>query len=209
MAESSSWSCDDRLSLRLVNSARVHTKEHSNATSHSKHPGEPAVSAVVIGNPKPESRTLDAALRVHKALTGTDATTVIDLATFGPGLLGWGDPQVADAVTQVKAADIVVVASPTFKATYSGLLKLFLDQFTTGEGMRDVVAIPLMLGAGPAHALAPDLLLKPVLVELGATTPAPGLYLRDSTYMDDGALEAYTERWGDTIARMRRTEVAR
>jgi FMN reductase len=39
-----------------------------------------------------------------------------------------------------------------------------------------------MLGGGPGHALAPELLLKPVLVELGATAPtrpAPtrGLYL--------------------------------
>ncbi|GAA3889287.1 NAD(P)H-dependent oxidoreductase [Leifsonia kafniensis] len=167
------------------------------------------MSAVIVGNPKPESRTLDAALQVHKALTGTDATDIIDLATFGPGLLGWGDPQVADAVSRVQAADVVVVASPTFKATYSGLLKLFLDQFSTGDGMRDVVAVPLMLGAGPGHALAPDLLLKPVLVELGATTPAPGLYLRDSSYSDDGVLEAYAERWGDVIARVRRTEVAR
>jgi FMN reductase len=167
------------------------------------------MSAVIIGNPKPESRTLDAALRVHKALTGTDATTIIDLATFGPGLLGWGDPQVSEAVEQVKSADLVVVASPTFKATYSGLLKLFLDQIAGGEGMRDVVAIPLMLGAGPAHALAPDLLLKPVLVELGATTPAPGLYLRDSTFVDDGAIEAYADRWSEIITRTQRTEVAR
>ena len=45
-----------------------------------------------------------------------------------------------------------------------------------------MVAVPLMLGAGPGHALAPDLLLKPVLVELGATTPTKGLYLIDRAW---------------------------
>ena len=46
--------------------------------------------------------------------------------------------------------------------SYSGLLKLFLDQFATGEGLRDVVALPLMLGAAPFHAMAPELMLSEV-----------------------------------------------
>ena len=37
-----------------------------------------------------------------------------------------------------------------------------------------------MLGAGPAHALALELALKPVLTELGATCPTRALYLLDS-----------------------------
>jgi FMN reductase len=47
-----------------------------------------------------------------------------------------------------------------------------------------------MLGAGPAHALAPELLLKPVLVELGATCPTRGLYLLDRSYAEP---ETYAE----------------
>jgi FMN reductase len=82
------------------------------------------------------------------------------------------------------------VASPTYKATYTGLLKLFLDQIGTGD-LAGVVAVPLMLGGGPAHALAPELLLKPVLVELGATAPTRGLYLLDSTWDDPAPLEAW------------------
>ena len=60
----------------------------------------------------------------------------------------------------------------SFKATYTGLLKLFLDQVPS-NGLSGVVAVPLMLGAGPGHAMAPELLLKPVLVELGATARRP------------------------------------
>ncbi len=95
------------------------------------------------------------------------------------------------------------MASPTFKATYTGLLKLFLDQFAGGEGLRGVTAVPLMLGAGPAHAMAPELLLKPVLAELGATCPAPGLYLQDEQAEALGAqtpaLVAHVERWGAVL----------
>ena len=47
------------------------------------------------------------------------------------------------------SADLVVVASPTYKATYTGLLKLFLDRFAGGTGLRGV-AVPLMLGARAA-----------------------------------------------------------
>ena len=156
-------------------------------------------TAIVVGNPKRDSRTLDAARRLHHDLLGAEADLVLELPDLGSGLLGWGDPEVARAVGAVRTSSLVIVASPTFKATYSGLLKLFLDQFPGGEGLRGTVAVPLMLGAGPAHALAPDLLLKPVLVELGAVTPAPGLYLSDATYADDGAIGRYVERWGTSL----------
>jgi FMN reductase len=44
-----------------------------------------------------------------------------------------------------------------------------------------------MLGAGPHHALAPELLLKPVLVELGATWPI----LLDSEWETSPALDEW------------------
>ncbi|ANY22241.1 NADPH-dependent FMN reductase [Gordonia terrae] len=153
----------------------------------------------MVGNPKPESRTLDAAKAVAKAVSGSEPDIVVDVITLGSGLLGWGDDAVKAAVESVSSSDLVIVASPTFKATYSGVLKLFLDQFAGGESLRDVVAIPLMLGAGPGHAMAPDLLLKAVLVELGATVPAPGLYLIDSTYTTDSVLLDYVDRWGAVL----------
>lgn len=154
---------------------------------------------VVAGNPKPASRTLDAAHIVARALTGRDADHTVDVIELGPGLLGWGDPAVADAVQTVAESDLVIVASPTFKATYTGILKLFLDQFDTGTGLAGVTAVPLMLGAGPAHALAPDLLLKPVLVELGAVCPAQGLYLGDKTYDQPGAIDGWLSRWASAV----------
>jgi len=149
--------------------------------------------AVVTGNPKPASRTLDAALLVAQRIGCPEPSVVIDVVQLGAGLLGWGDPAVAAAVDSVRASPVVVFASPTYKATYTGLLKLFLDQIPA-DGLADVVAIPLMLGAGPAHALAPELLLKPVLVELGATCPTRGLYLMDSDYTNPAGLDPWLAR---------------
>lgn len=152
--------------------------------------------AVVVGNPKPGSRTLAAAVHVARELSdGEEPGLVVDLADLGAGLLDWSDPTVRRLVEEVGAADLVVVATPTYKGTYTGLLKLFLDRFATGgEGGLRGVAVPLMLGAGPAHALAPELTLRPVLVEIGAIVPAPGLYVLDSVYDDPAAYEPWLAR---------------
>jgi FMN reductase len=147
-------------------------------------------TAVVTGNPKPKSRTLEAAVYLATLLAGEPPSTVIDVIDLGAGLLGWGDPSVKSALEAVQQADLCVFASPTYKATYTGLLKLFLDQFPSG-GLTGVVAVPLMLGAGLGHAMAPDLLLKPVLVELGATCPTRGLYLLEADYTSEEAVGAW------------------
>src|SRR4051794_25606938 len=131
--------------------------------------------AVVVGNPRPRGRTWDAA---HRLGAGIGRVTLsIDVVDLGPGLLGWGDEAVREAVAAVASHDVVVVGSPTYKAAYSGILKLFLDKFHGGTGLAGVVAVPFQLGGSPAHALAPELHLRPVLTELGASVPAPALYL--------------------------------
>jgi len=146
-------------------------------------------TAVVVGNPKPRSRTLAAATALARRLTDSEPDLVVDLVTLGAALLDWQAPSVNALVDDVGAADLVVVASPTYKASYTGLLKLFLDRFAGGVGLRGV-AVPLMLGASPHHALAPELHLRPVLVELGAAVPTPALYVLDR---DHDRPESYDE----------------
>jgi FMN reductase len=141
--------------------------------------------AVVVGNPKPRSRTLAAATYVAESLVGAP-DLVVDLATVGPALLDWSEPDVTDLVKQVGAADLVVVASPTYKAAYTGLLKLFLDRFAGGTGLSGL-AVPLMLGGSPAHTLAPEVHLRPVLTEIGGTVPGRALYVVDAQHDDPSA----------------------
>ncbi|MEH3034468.1 MAG: NAD(P)H-dependent oxidoreductase [Aeromicrobium erythreum] len=154
--------------------------------------------SVVVGNPKPRSRTWEAAHRVAGALGG-HVDHAVDVTDLGAGLLAWDDVSVTREVERVAASDVVVVASPTYKATYTGLLKLFLDRFATATGLQGVVAVPLQLGAGPAHALSPELHLKPLLVELGATVPTPALYLLDSANQPDPVETAWLDRWAAVV----------
>ena len=147
-------------------------------------------TGIVVGNPKSRSRTYRAAQLLVEELTGRTPDLAIDLADLGAGLLDWSDANVAAAVEATKGVELLVVASPTFKATYSGLLKLFLDRFSS-DALNGVVAVPLMLGAGPGHQLAPELSLKPVLVEIGATTPTRAVYVIDSAAADPNAFASW------------------
>lgn len=154
--------------------------------------GEPAPLrvGVVVGNPKPASRTFQAACHVAEQLTGRSPDPALDLAAFGSALLDPSDAEVVAAIETVAALDLVVFASPTYKASFTGLLKLFLDQFPS-NALESVVAVPLMLGAGPGHALAPEVFLKPVLAELGAILPTRALYLLDGAYDDPTAFQPW------------------
>lgn len=139
---------------------------------------------IVVGNPKPSSRTLMVAKAVADAvgaslgLTGSHRE-VVDLAELGPRLFDWSDTAVNGAVERVARCRLVVFASPTYKGAYTGLLKSFLDWYST-SGLSGVTAVPVMVGAGPRHALAVDVHLRPVLIEIGATLPSRGLYVLES-----------------------------
>lgn len=157
-------------------------------------------TVVVAGNPKPASRTLDAGIRLAQRLGAEpDAIEAIDVVGLGPSLLGWGDDTVKAAVARAQSAGLLIVASPTYKASYTGLLKCFLDQFAGGTGLAGVVAVPLMLAAAPQHALAGEVHLRPVLAELGATVPTPAVFQLEKQYADDPALDAWIERWGPVV----------
>ena len=141
----------------------------------------------VVGNPKEASRTLGVAGAVADAIAsgieaegkGTAERLVVDLATHAGRLFDWGAEDVAALNTQVARSDVVVVASPTFKATYTGMLKAFLDRYGN-DGLAGTVAVPVMTGGAPVHALAPEVHLRPLLVELGASVPTRGLFVLES-----------------------------
>jgi FMN reductase len=137
--------------------------------------------AVVVGNPKAGSRTLRVAIAVADALAdrGPHPHHIIDLADIASELFDSESATVDDHLTAVASSDLVVVASPTYKATYTGLLKSFLDRY--GNNALDrTVCVTVMTGAAPIHALAPEVHLRPLLVELGASIPARGLYVTES-----------------------------
>lgn len=90
----------------------------------------------------------------------------------------FGDEAIVKAVGLVAEADGVVIASPVYKASYTGVLKAFLDLLPQ-TGLRDKIALPLFIGGTIAHLLAIDYSLKPVLNALGARNILGGVYAID------------------------------
>lgn len=105
-----------------------------------------------------------------------DDTVTIDLATVASELFDTGSSTIGDLLAEVTDARLFIVASPTYKGTYSGLLKAFLDRLPH-RGLDGRVAVPVMVGATQAHSLAVDLHLRPLLVELGASVPTRAVYV--------------------------------
>ncbi|MFD0889577.1 NADPH-dependent FMN reductase, partial [Streptosporangium algeriense] len=122
---------------------------------------------------------------------------VVDLSVLAPSLLSpQASPEVEAALDLVRRADVLVVASPTYKGTYTGLLKVFLDRLP-GGALASVVALPLLVLGDAGHALAVEVHLRPLLVELGANVPTPGLAVIESRIP---ALDEVLDPWADRVA---------
>lgn len=133
--------------------------------------------AVLVGNPQPASRTRLVAEEVAALLGargGADVDATIDLADVSEALFRFPEPRLDDLLSRVATADVAVIASPTYKAAYTGLLKAFLDRYGS-DGLRGLTAVPVLTIGAPAHALAVETTLRPLLVELGASVPTRGL----------------------------------
>jgi FMN reductase len=148
----------------------------------------------VVGNPRPQSRTLtvvDKVVAAFAAAHNGHADGSIDLIALKNDLFTFGAPSIQAALEQVMQADILVFGSPVYKASYTGVLKAFCDHISAMQlaGKR---AIPLMVGGSLQHYLALDTHLRPLLVELGARCATPGLYVVE-TELDqlDDQLAAY------------------
>ena len=161
--------------------------------------------AVVTGNPKPQSRTHKVALAIADAIADRLGSAsgpgnagvervVVDLAEHAPRLFDWSDAELTALTAAVARADVAVFASPTYKASYTGLLKAFLDRYG-GNGLGGVVAVPVMTGGGPGHLLAVEVHLRPVLVELGATVPARGAYVTEPELAALNEADSPVTRW--------------
>ena len=111
----------------------------------------------LIGNPNPGGRTTRVAEAVAGAITAeVDGASVetVELATVAPYLFEWGNEDVKALTERVAGADVIVAACPTYKATFTGLLKAFLDNYGN-DGLSGCRAVPVMVGAAPSMPWLP------------------------------------------------------
>ena len=88
-------------------------------------------------------------------------------------------PKIIDLLEQVANADGLVIATPVYKASFSGALKTVLDLLPE-RALAHKVVLPIATGGSIAHMLAVDYALKPVLSALKAQELLHGIFAEDS-----------------------------
>ena len=139
--------------------------------------------------------------RLHQALQlAVDAAEAQDPA-ITTSLLHLGDHQIsfadgrpaeaygdgtAKVLEQVMAADMFIIATPIFRASFTGALKNLLDHITV-EGLMGKACGLISMGATDHHYLTVDTQLRPVLAWFGAHL-VPGQVYLQSQHFQDGKL---------------------
>ncbi len=104
---------------------------------------------------------------------------VLDLPPLALLQADFGNADIKAAKAQVDEADAVIIATPVYKAAYSGILKAFLDVLPQ-DGLSGKLVLPLATGGSQSHMLALDYALRPVLSALGARHVLPSIYATDA-----------------------------
>lgn len=139
---------------------------------------------LIAGSPSEQSRSaalLDSV--AHRlALRGgveVDRLNIRELPAQALLLADWNHPAIVKAIGQIAKARAIVVATPVYKAAYSGLLKVLLDLLPQ-TALKEKTVLPLATGGSPHHMLALDYALRPVLQSLSARHILPGVYATDA-----------------------------
>jgi FMN reductase len=138
----------------------------------------------ISGSPAARSKSRTLLERALAALAEHGAsTTLIDLAALpADALLGRRrSSDVDDALARVAEATIVVASTPVYRATYTGLLKVFFDLFPV-DALVNKTAIAIATGGSPAHQLVIDHGLRPLFASVGAVIAPTAVYGTDSAF---------------------------
>lgn len=148
----------------------------------------------ISSSPSPTSRTDAVLSHVARRLVvhahAVSPVVLRDLPAEALVRADTSDAQVSAAVALLASADAVVVTTPIYKAAYSGLLKVFLDLLPQ-DALRGKAVLPVVTGGSPAHVLAVDYGLRPVLASLGADHIGQGWFVLASQvtlYPQDGGV---------------------
>lgn len=136
----------------------------------------------VSSGDSPTSKTRALAQAILEVGGGGHLVDLLDLPA--DALLGRRpDQAVDDAVAAAAAAGILVLATPVYRATYSGAMKAFLDRFATDALARTVVVLAAT-AASPSHFLALDTGGRAVVASLGGWTVPTVVYATGTDFTD-------------------------
>lgn len=148
---------------------------------------------LISGSPSARSRShalLDHAVeRLAAEGLGTELVSVRDFPADDLILGRFDSPAFREFQHLVTEARALVVATPVYKAAYTGALKALLD-ILPQQAFRGKTILPIATGGSLAHLLVLDYALKPVLGSLGASDILQGVYVTDAQLRpaDDGTV---------------------
>jgi FMN reductase len=132
---------------------------------------------VICGHPRPGSRTLQLAKALGRCFAerrGHSTFVTVDVAELGHGLLVPAEAATGRALMEVQDAELLIVATPTCQGTYSGVLKVLLDQLPA-NALAGVLAVPVVTADTQSRADATEAFLATLLSALGADVVDFGL----------------------------------
>ncbi|MGZ5053121.1 MAG: NADPH-dependent FMN reductase [Methylobacter sp.] len=143
----------------------------------------------IAGSPAEKSKSTDFLRRVLNQVEEQGfSTKLLSVRDIPPHELIFGagqDSSHLQYVTEhIELAAAVVIATPVYKAAYSGALKAFLDLLPQ-KALAGKVILPIMTAGSDKHLLAIDYALKPVLSALGATHVLSGFFVSDQQVQRD------------------------
>lgn len=120
----------------------------------------------------------------HSALQRTD----IVIGDLAPELGALTDPatlppRVAAAIQAITSADLLVVGTPVYKGSYTGLFKHLID-FIDPNALVGVPVVLTATGGSPRHALVIEHQLRPLFGFFQAHTVPTGVFAQDSDFTD-------------------------
>lgn len=146
---------------------------------------------VISGSPTKTSRLNGVVDYVMTQLEGSvDFIDVIDLPAEDLLHAKFNSVAIKEATALIEKADGIIIATPVYKASYTGILKAFLDLIPQ-KGLENKVILPIAMGGTTAHLLMLEYALKPVLSVLGATHIEAGVFVQDSqvVWNDGGTVD--------------------
>jgi FMN reductase len=115
-------------------------------------------------------------------------------------LTGFPAPALRTALDTVAGADALIAATPTFKASYSGLFKSFFDLVEEGA-LEDLPVLVAATGGSARHSLMLDAAMRPLFAHLKALVLPRGVYAATEDWAGS-SLDARVQRAGAQLARL-------
>ena len=90
-------------------------------------------------------------------------------------LTGFPTGELSAALEAVRSADALILVTPTFQASFSGLFKSFLDLIEEGQ-LRGMPVLLAATGGTERHSLTIEYALRPLVAHLGAISVPTGVF---------------------------------